>query len=154
SHARAIDALEGPLDLPRRIQLALEPGEQPVPEPVATPAPEPGIGGLPPVALGQIAPRHPGVQPLEHAVEDQPIPVKGTAPRLTCRPQGFEEWALLVREFVTAHHTPARRLTTRRAPHITHHSLSNTPSTDQSERELLAPQRHAGSLAVELAPRG
>jgi hypothetical protein len=127
SHERAVDAPKRPLDLPRRVQLALEPREQLIPEPIATPAPEARIDGLPwSVAVGQIAPWHAGVQPVEHPIKEQPMLVKGATARRARGQQGLEECPLLVGQFMTTQHGSARRQTTDPTPHITHYTLSNT----------------------------
>jgi len=71
---RAIDEVEPPIDLARRIGLLLDGGEDLVPDTGLRPAPEAGVHRLPgSVPLGQVAPGDAGGQLPEDGVEDATI---------------------------------------------------------------------------------
>src|SRR5690349_4927892 len=123
---RAINAPERPLDLARGVELALERLEDPLPEPLATPAAEARVDRLPrPVALGEIAPRHAGVHPVEHPIEDRAMIAVVRPAGLARRQQRHQPRPLRITELMAAHHPAARQQETYR-PSPSDHPLSNT----------------------------
>jgi hypothetical protein len=112
----AVDAPERVIELAPGVELALERREQPVPEPRAAPASEAAVDGLPrPIALGQIAPRHAGVQPEQHAVEDAAVILIGATPGGHGGQQRRQPGPLGLGEFMTTHdgrHTTLPRQST------------------------------------------
>jgi len=105
---RPVDAPEGPGDAILLGQAGLKLTEEPLPEASRCPATEAAVDRLPgPIALGEIAPGHPGVEDKENTVENSAMIMRGPAMPTLGWEQGLEERPLRIGKFVTMgdHHT-------------------------------------------------
>lgn len=102
-HHRAIDKVEGPVELSGGIRLLLDRRKEPVPEARLAPALEAACHRLPgAIALGQIAPGRPSAQEPQDAIEDATVVRCGTASRrFLGRKQRLEPLPLLVSQFMS-----------------------------------------------------
>jgi hypothetical protein len=106
AHHRPIDVVLLPIDLSTHIRLPLQLGQDACPKSTALPPIEARGDRLPrPVALGQVAPRGPGLVDPEHAVDDAPMVVERTASssRGARWQKRREVCPLFIGQFVTSH---------------------------------------------------
>ena len=104
-HDRAIDKMAVPVELTRRIGLLLDGRKEAVPEAGLAPAVQPtGHGGPRTIPCGQIAPRRPGAEDPQEAIEEAAMVHRRTSSRRFLGwKQGVKPLPLRIGECMSVH---------------------------------------------------
>jgi len=104
---RAVDMMEAPIQVARRVGLLLQVGQDSIPDAGSSPAIQAGRNGLPRTVLrGQVTPRRSRADQLQQAIEDTAVVLRRpTTSRALGREQRPQPLPLVVGK-VSSVHTP------------------------------------------------